>query len=116
MSDLTIRGPGKPLVANDSVVEKYSVAAQFGRMLMLADKQEDRSRRITVGADKTYDPKDFVVAARALNVTPHITKNEKGRRSNIDDGTTRHPGYGISLSCRWLVEKGVPTPRNIACT
>jgi hypothetical protein len=57
-------------------------------MLMLADKQEDRSRRITVGADKAYNAKDFVVAARALNVTPHITKNEKGRRSSL----TRHPG------------------------
>jgi hypothetical protein len=49
----------------------------LGRMLMLADKQEDRSLPITVGAGKTYDAKDFVVAARALNVTPHITKNEK---------------------------------------
>lgn len=45
---------------------------------MLADKQEDRSLRITVGADKPHNAKDFVVAARALNVTPHITKNEKG--------------------------------------
>jgi hypothetical protein len=60
------------------VVENYSVAAKFGRMLMLADKQEDRFRRITVGADKTCDAKDLVVAERALNVTPHITKNKKG--------------------------------------
>ena len=116
MSDLPIRGLGKPLVANYSVVEKYSVAARFGRMLMLADKQEDRSRRITVGADKTYDAKDFVVAARALGVAPHITKNEKGRRSNIDVGTTGRPGYSISLSCRWLVEKRVPTQQTIDCT
>jgi len=36
-----------------------------------------------VGADKTYDIKDFVTAARALNVTPHVTKNDKGRRSNM---------------------------------
>ena len=43
-------------------------------MLMLADRQEDRSRHITVGADKTNNPKDFFVAARALNVTPHITQ------------------------------------------
>jgi hypothetical protein len=101
MSDLTIRDLGKPLVAPYSVVEKYSVveqnpvAAQFGRMLMLAGKQEDRSRRITVGADKTYDAKDFVVVARALNVTPHITKNEKGRRSNIDGG---RPGTPVTAS------------------
>ena len=76
-------------------------------MLLVAEKREDRSQRITVGADKTHDASDFVVAAPPLNGTPHITKNEKARRSNIDGGTTRHPGYGISLSCRWLVEKAV---------
>jgi IS5 family transposase len=41
-----------------------------------------------------------------LNVTPHITRNESGRRSNLDRRTTRQPGYAISLSRRWLVEKG----------
>jgi len=46
-----------------------------------------------------------VTAARALKVTPHVTKNDNGRRSNMDGRTTRHPGYAISLSCRWLVEK-----------
>jgi hypothetical protein len=34
-------------------------------MPTLADKQQDRSRRITVGPDKAYNAKDFVVAARA---------------------------------------------------
>lgn len=29
-------------------------------LLMLAEKQEGRLRRITVGADKAYDTKDFV--------------------------------------------------------
>src|SRR5258708_40025738 len=28
------------------------------------------------------------------------------RRSTLDRRTTRHPGYAISLSRRWLVEKG----------
>ena len=73
---------------------------------MLHERQKRRSRRITVGADKAYDTKDFVATAREMNVTPHVTKNEKGRRSNLDRRTTRQPGYGISLSRRWLVEKG----------
>jgi hypothetical protein len=47
MSDLTIGRDKKPLVANQSVVSKYLVAATFRRMPILADKQEDRSRRIT---------------------------------------------------------------------
>ena len=63
------------------------------------------SRRITVGADKAFDSKGRVAAAGALKVTPHITKNNNGRRSNVDRRTTRHPGYAISLSRRWLVEK-----------
>jgi hypothetical protein len=47
---------------------------------------------------------------RGPNVTPHITKNEKGRRSNFDGRTTRHPSYGISLmTCRWLVERASNT-------
>ena len=75
-------------------------------LLMLAEKQEGRSRRITVGADKAYDTKDFVSTVRELNVTPHVTRNDKGRSSNMDRRTTRQPGYAISLSRRWLVEKG----------
>ena len=59
-----------------------------------------------IGAIQAFDTKDFIAATRALNVTAHVTKNEKGRRSNLDRRTTRHPGYAISLSRRWLIEKG----------
>ena len=93
------------LIAAAMATQADGMAEREAALLMLADKQKDRSRRITVGADKAYDAKDFVTAARALKVTPHITKNDNGRRSNMDGRTTRHVGYGISLSCRWLVEK-----------
>ena len=73
---------------------------------MLAEKQRGHARRITVGADKAYDTKDFVSTVRELNVTPHVTKNDKSRTSNLDRKTTRQPGYAISLSRRWLIEKG----------
>lgn len=36
-----------------------------------------------MGADKAYDGEDFVPTARELNVTPHVTKNEKARRGSI---------------------------------
>lgn len=94
------------LIAAAMVTQADGYAEREAALLMLADKQQGRSRRITVGADKAYDAKDFVVAARALNVTPHITKNDNGRRSNMDGRTTRHQGYQVSLSRRWLVEKG----------
>ncbi len=63
-----------------------------------------------MGADKAYDTKDFVSTVRELNVTPHVAKNDKGRNSNLDRRTTRQPGYVISLSRRWLIEKGFGLP------
>ena len=72
---------------------------------MLSQRQKRRSQRVTVGADKAYDTGDFVATARELDVTVHVQKNDKGRRSRIDQRTTRHAGYARSLSRRWLVEK-----------
>ncbi len=51
---------------------------------MLAQKQTIRSRCIAVGANKIYDSRDFVRTLWELNVTPHVTNNHKGRRSNLD--------------------------------
>jgi hypothetical protein len=73
---------------------------------MHQQKHEGHTRCITVGPDKAYDMKDFVNTARKLNVTPHVTKNDKGKRRNLGQRTTRQFGYVISLSRRWLAEKG----------
>ncbi len=93
------------LIAAAMATQADGYAEREAALLLLEEKQKGRSKRITVGADKAYDTKDFVTAARALNVTAHVAKNEKGRRSNLDRRTTRHPGYATSLSRRWLVEK-----------
>ena len=93
------------LIAAAMTTQADGYAEREAALLLLEEKQKVSSKRLTVGADKAYDTKDFVQAARALNVTAHVTKNEKGRRSNIDRRTTRHPGYAISLRRRWLVEK-----------
>src|SRR5262245_36276215 len=79
-------------------------AERDAALLMLNDLQEERGARITLGADKAYDTQDFVSTVRNMRVTPHVTQNTR-RRSAIDARTTRHPGYEISLSKRWLVEK-----------
>jgi hypothetical protein len=67
--------------------------------------------RITVGADKLYDARSFVTAARALGVIPHVAQNTTGRRSNIDGRTTRHRGYEASLRIRkrfgWMKAVGM---------
>jgi transposase len=93
------------LIAAAMATQADGYAEREAALLLLAEKQKDTSRRITVGADKAYDSEDFVAAVRTLKVTPHITRSDKGRRSNLDRRTTRHPGYALSLSRRWLVEK-----------
>ena len=93
------------LIAAAMVTHADGYAERDAALLMLAEKQQGRWRRITVGADKAYDTRDFVTTARELKVTAHVTKSDKGRSSNLDRRTTRHPGYAISLSRRWLVEK-----------
>jgi len=94
------------LIASAMVTTADGYAERDAALLMLKARQQGRSRRITVGADKAYDSEDFVSTVRELNVTPHVARNDNGRRSNLDRRTTRHRGYGISLSRRWLVEKG----------
>lgn len=61
--------------------------------------------RITVGADKLYDTRDFVADLRALKATPHVAQNDTHRRSAIDGRTTRHSGYAVSQRVRKRVEE-----------
>jgi transposase len=61
--------------------------------------------RITLGGDKGYDTADFVAEMRKLGVTPHVAQNTKGRRSAIDERTTRHPGYAVSQRVRKRIEE-----------
>ena len=61
--------------------------------------------RITVGADKGYDTRDFVEALRLVQVTPHVAQNTSNRSSAIDRRTTRHAGYGVSQWKRKRVEE-----------
>ena len=73
-------------------------------------KAKQAGRRITVGEDKAYDTADHVANLRAINVTPHVTRNDgitstgKRRQSAIDARTTRHEGYGMSQSRRAMIE------------
>jgi hypothetical protein len=62
-------------------------------------------KRVTMGADKAYDSKDFVVDLRACQVTPHVAQNNKRRRSAIDQASTRHPCYVVSQRKRRRVEE-----------
>jgi len=63
-----------------------------------------KGKGVTVGTDTGYDTAAFVQAARAIQVTPHVTQHTK-RASMIDGRTTRHEGYQISLKKRKRIEQ-----------
>ena len=69
----------------------------------MIEKQADRPRAITLGADKGYDTSDFVNELRSMNVRPHVARRLRG--SAIDRRTTRHPGYGASQRFRKCIEE-----------
>ncbi|HEX8813720.1 MAG TPA: IS5 family transposase [Terracidiphilus sp.] len=58
--------------------------------------------RVTLGADKGYDRKEFIQELREHQVTPHIACKAN---STIDARTTRHPGYAISQNRRKRIEE-----------
>ena len=63
------------------------------------------SDRVTLGADKGYDTREFVDVLREMAVTPHVTQHTTNRASAIDDRTTRHPGYALSQRARMRIEE-----------
>ncbi len=71
-------------------------------------------RRITLGADKAYDVRQFVTDLRRRMVTPHVAidghvrrtaETAKPRATAVDHRTTRHPGYNVSQRCRKRIEE-----------
>ncbi len=63
------------------------------------------SHRVTLGADRGYDTRDFVAGCRELGVTPHVAQNTTNRSSRIDKRTTGHPGYALSQRTRKRIEE-----------
>ena len=64
------------------------------------------NKRRTVGADKNYDTVDFVEGCRAMNITPHVARNDNHQGGSAIDGrTSRHDGYKASQICRKRVEE-----------
>ena len=61
------------------------------------------ARRITVGADKGYDTREFVTTCRSFEITPHVAM--KQRYSALDRRTSRHAGYAASQWVRKRVEE-----------
>ncbi len=94
---------GHGLVVASTLTQATGTAEREAACEMVDDL--DAGHRITVGADKAYDTKDFVADMREKGATPHVAQNTKGRRSAIDGRTTRHRGYGVSQCKRKRIEE-----------
>ncbi len=92
------------LVAAAMATQADGTAEREASVLLLSEFP-DSGGRITWGGDKAYDTVEHVALVRELGATPHVAQNDTNRQSAIDGRTTRHAGYEISLSRRWLVEK-----------
>src|SRR5215468_9875960 len=90
------------LIAAAMTTQADGRAERDAALLMLHELSRGRRGRITTGADKAYDTRDFVNTVRELGVTPHVARRQHGA---IDERTSRHRGYSVSLRKRWLVEK-----------
>jgi IS5 family transposase len=98
-------------LAVGGTISQATGTAERQTALDLIDGRRYRGRRITLGADKAYDVRQFVHDLRDRSVTPHIAIDGhvriRGtpRMTAIDRRTTRHVGYEISQRCRKRIEE-----------
>jgi transposase len=97
-------------LAVDGGVTQATGTAEREAALELVDRRPGGGR-ITLGADKAYDVRQFIGDLRSRRVTPHIAidghlrKNGTRRGTAIDRRILRHAGYEISQRCRKRIEE-----------
>jgi transposase len=90
------------LIVDARLTEATGTAERTTALDMIKDNAGPGS---TVGADKNYDTADFVAGCRKRQCVPHVAQNNTYRRSAIDDRTTRHQGYALSMIKRKRIEE-----------
>ena len=101
------------LIIQTELFQANGTAERDAALVML--EQIPGDHRVTVGADKAYDTKDFVAECRNMAVTPHVAQNtRRSGGSAIDDRTTRHTGYAISQRKRKRIEESFGWLKTIA--
>ena len=101
------------LIVTTEVFQANGTAERDAALVML--EQIPGGGRVTVGADKAYDTKDFVAECRNMQVTPHVAQNiKRSGGSAIDQRTTRHEGYAISQKKRKRIEESFGWLKDIA--
>src|SRR6201992_3361993 len=92
------------LIVNTEVFQANGTAERDAALVML--EQIPGVERVTVGADKGYDTRDFVAECRRMKVTPHVAQNVNRRGGSAIDGrTTQAAGYAMSQRKRKRIEE-----------
>src|SRR5215813_8575783 len=101
------------LIVTTELFQANGTAERDAALVML--EQLPGTNRVTVGADKAYDTRDFVAECRNMKVTPHVAQNlKRSGGSAIDERTTRHDGYSISQRKRKRIEESFGWLKTIA--
>jgi transposase len=91
-------------IITTEVFQANGTAERDAGLVML--EQIPGEHRVTVGADKAYDTRDFVSECRNMKVTPHVAQNtNRSGGSAIDGRTARHEGYAVSQKKRKRIEE-----------
>jgi len=113
---LARKGPGKEAklsYAGHVLMENRNGIAVNGRVTQATGRAEPGAaiamveeipgwHRVTLGADKGYDRREFIQELRDYQVTPHLACKPA---TIIDGRTTRHPGYLLSQHQRKRIEE-----------
>jgi transposase len=100
------------LVVRADTTQANGTAEREAALEMIDGHAPGTSNRLTLGADKAYDAREFVADLRQKCVTPHLA--QKAKSSAIDGRTTRHAGYAVSQRKRKLVEEAFGWAKTIA--
>ena len=102
------------LIVDTAVTAAGGTAERDAAIVMLGDLPLT-TRRVTVGADKLYDTRDWVAAVRQMRITPHVAASVNRRGGSAIDGrTVRHASYALSQRKRKLVEQAFGWLKTVA--
>jgi hypothetical protein len=95
---------GNGLIAHTELLQANGTAERDAALLMI--EQIPAAQRVTVGADKGNDSREFVAECRRINATPHVSQDtNRPGGSAIDARTSRHAGYNVSQRKRKRIEE-----------
>ncbi len=106
----------QPRLRSSFQVQAFQRSA-YGTVTSKSLNEVDHGSDALLAPDSACDTRDFVAVLRERRVTPHVAQNVSGRRSAIDDRTTRHPDIALAsaseagsrrCSVRWSPQPGSP--------